>query len=175
MKNVSLCHRKCMEIFSGKILILLFIGPKKMSVIFVQSTKIHQMPKKRLLRDELEMHIDRKEKARLTKAEHKEKCKSDKTIAAIAFDLEQVLLCPKLNVSSLYYKRKLSVYNLTTYNLDDRSVNCYLWHEAVGGRASSEIASCINNFIQSLSQSVRHLVMFSGTCGGQNQATHRWH
>ena len=127
------------------------------------------MPKKRLLRDELEMHIDRKEKARLTKAEHKEKCKSDKTIAAIAFDLEQVLLCPKLNVSSLYYKRKLSVYNLTTYNLDDRSVNCYLWHEAVGGRASSEIASCINNFIQSLSQSVRHLVMFSGTCGGQNR------
>ena len=82
--------------------------------------------------------------------EHKEKCICDKTTVAIAFDLEQVLLCPKLNVSSRYYKKKLSVYNLTTYNLDDRSVNCYLWHEGVGGRASSETASCIDNFIQSL-------------------------
>jgi len=66
---------------------------------------------------ELTMHMDCKEKARLVTEEHKEKCKRDKTTIAIAFDLEQVLLCPKPNVSSLYYKKKLSVYNLTTYNL----------------------------------------------------------
>ena len=54
-------------------------------------------------------------------------------------------------------------------NLGDTAVKCYLWHEGAGGRGSSEIATCINSFINSLPDSVKHLVLFSNACGGHNR------
>lgn len=47
-----------------------------------------------------------------------------------------------------------------------------MWHEGVGGRGSSEIASCLMKFINTLPETVNHLIMYSDTCGGQNRNQH---
>jgi hypothetical protein len=106
---------------------------------------------------------------RALKAEHKDLASTDNSVVAVTFDLEQVLQCPSLNAGALYYKRKLSVYNQTVYNLADHSVHCYVWHEGSGGRGSCEMASCLYKYISALSSDVQRLILYSDTCGGQNR------
>lgn len=43
-------------------------------------------------------------------------------------DLQSVLVCPKSNVSSLYYKTKLIVHNFTIYDLRRQQGHCYVWN-----------------------------------------------
>jgi hypothetical protein len=54
------------------------------------------------------MHLERKTQARVAK----EADKTSTTVLTAAFDLQQVMSCPKLRVGSAYYLRKLNVYNL---------------------------------------------------------------
>lgn len=39
----------------------------------------------------------------------------DDTKTGICFDLQNVLTCPRANISTFFYKRKLIVYNLTAH------------------------------------------------------------
>ena len=114
-------------------------------------------------------HHDRKTKVQELKARHKEEAKVDKSFHVATFDLEQVLQSPKLNVSSLFYKRKLSTYNLTVYSLADNKCINYMWHEATAGRGSCEIATCVFKYMSSLSGDVKKLGLYSDTCSGQNR------
>jgi len=54
-------------------------------------------------------------------------------LKVVTMDLQQLLLCPKLFSSSVYYKRKLSVHNFTIYDVASKDGQCYLWHEGEGG------------------------------------------
>lgn len=110
----------------------------------------------------------RKEQSREHKNKDKDTAQTTPSLKAITFDLEQVLTTPWSNVSSLYYSRKLSTYNLTVYELDTRDAHCFMWHEGEGGRGSSEISTCVYNYLHSLSPEVNHVIMYSDTCGGQN-------
>ena len=47
-----------------------------------------------------------------------------------------------------FYKRKLSMYYLTTYSLGDSEGNCYMWDETLASRGACEIASCIMMFLK---------------------------
>lgn len=49
---------------------------------------------------------------------------------AVTFDMEAVLRAPFNQTSQMYYKRKLSVYNLTVFSLADKEVTCYVWNKA---------------------------------------------
>lgn len=68
-------------------------------------------------------------------------------------DLQSVLLCPKSNVSSLYYKTKLAVHNSSVYDIKRHQGYYYLWNESEGTLGSNEfstiIVSFISNFIDS--------------------------
>jgi hypothetical protein len=44
-----------------------------------------------------------------------------------------------------------------------------MWHEAIAGRGSDEIATCIYDYIASLPSTVTDVHLFSDTCGGQNR------
>ena len=90
-------------------------------------------------------------------------------MAAVTFDLEQVLLCPKLNASSLFYRRKLATYNLTIYRLDNGEVSCHMWHEGQAGKGSCEIATCVSKFFNSLPCDVNRVILYSDMCDGQNR------
>lgn len=151
---------------------LSFHRPKKDFCNFCTKFANSSSSEKADLKFEYDEHHQRKEAIRQQKQRDKDLAKSDQTVVAITFDLQQVLQSPQLNVSSLYYKRKLATYNLTVFSLSDKSVTCYMWHEAIAGRGSSEIATCIQKFSASLPQSVTHLIMYSDTCGGQNRNQH---
>lgn len=62
-------------------------------------------------------------------------------------DLKAVLGCPSGEVSSIFYKRKLAVYNLTIFDVISKEGTCCMWGETEGNRRSTEIASCIFNYI----------------------------
>jgi hypothetical protein len=93
------------------------------------------------------MHCEQKEKARQVKEEAKMKAKSEDNVIAACFDLEKVLNCPHGQVSSFYYHRKLSVYNLTVYSLGSGSGFCYTWPVVIACRGAIEVARCLYDFI----------------------------
>ncbi len=86
------------------------------------------------------------------------------------FDLQSVLQLPSSDVSPFYYKRKICVYNLTVYECTiPYHGHCYLWCEVDGKRGSNEIGSCLLKYIRQLAPTVKTLVLFSDSCGGQNR------
>lgn len=66
----------------------------------------------------------------------------------IYFDLQAVLECLKGQVSSIFYKPKLAVYNLTVFDLISKEGTCNIWDEPEGNRGSTEIGTCIFNYIK---------------------------
>ena len=118
---------------------------------------------------EYHAHIDRKERAREEKCRDSERAKQDNTYYVATFDLESVLYTPCSLVSTLYYLRKLSVYNLTIYAHGDAKGSCYMWDESQGKRGSCEIATCLLYQLRSLPSSVTEATFFSDTCTGQNR------
>lgn len=111
----------------------------------------------------------------LRKKEAREEKDKDKLSSNRVFcmDLQSVLLCPKSNVSSLYFKTKLTVHNFTFYDLHSKNGYCFLWHEAAGGLTANDYSSIICNFLEdnviknlTAEQSI---VIFSDGCTSQNR------
>jgi hypothetical protein len=111
----------------------------------------------------------RKVQSREHKKSDKQAAQNDKSLCVLNFDLEKVLVTPSTNVSKLYYKRKLSTYNFTIYNLISNDAVCCMWHQANGGKGSSEAATCLYNYISTLSHDVQSVTLYSDTAGGQNR------
>ncbi|CAG9833652.1 unnamed protein product [Diabrotica balteata] len=89
----------------------------------------------------------------------------------LVFDLQQVLPVPYLSSNIAYYKRFLSMYNLTIRNCsnDQDSSYCCMWSEIDAGRGSDEIASCVFKKIMDLPNNIEYVTTYSDTCGGQNR------
>ncbi|ESO85626.1 hypothetical protein LOTGIDRAFT_155116 [Lottia gigantea] len=118
--------------------------------------------------DEAELinHLRRKEQARTAKSV--DKFVGD-TITAV-FDLQQVMVAPKLFVGSGYYLRKLNVYNFTVLELQTLQGFCYTWHECEGKRGTNEIASCLLKWLKAKDNEGYHsAILYSDSCGGQNR------
>ena len=112
---------------------------------------------------EHDAHIRRKQQAKDSKAA--DKVDSSKLVAA--FDLQQVLTCPKLSVSSAYYSRKLNLYNFTILNLQTLQGNCFTWSE-YECRGTNDIASAVWMWLSDM-EGAKHVVFYSDCCGGQNR------
>lgn len=72
----------------------------------------------------LESHLKNTVRAREEKEVDEEKAAVDPSFdqkRAATFDLQQVIFLPKKNRSEVFYKRRLSCYNLTVYDLVDSS------------------------------------------------------
>lgn len=114
-------------------------------------------------------HIIRKEQARNEKSNDSKQAKEDNSYFVGTFDLQSVLFTPCSMVSTLYYMRKLSVYNLTIYSHGDKRGTCYMWNEGQGRRGSCEIATCLLIYLQSLPRTTKEVTFFSDSCTGQNR------
>ncbi|KAJ2945262.1 hypothetical protein O0L34_g9336 [Tuta absoluta] len=110
--------------------------------------------------------LDRKEKAFQHRDDDKAAAQKDSKILAFNFDLESVLSTPKGAAGPFFYVRKLAVYNLTIYNLGNQDVECFLWDETEGKRGSTEIGTCVYQYINS-KPDITHVRMMSDNCGGQ--------
>lgn len=120
--------------------------------------------------EEHAMHINEKDLAQNEKKVDKE-C-SDIDTSVWTMDLQCVLLCPKTNASTMYYKQKLQVHNLTIYNLKTKEAFCHVWTE-VDGDMSSEMFSFIQyshfkNYILK-NRNINNLIIWSDGCGYQNR------
>lgn len=147
---------------------LSFHHPKKDQCGLCNTYREGDASKKAELNSRYHKHIAEKQAAR----KHKEEAKkfADEKTACICFDLQQVILLPKSNESQLFYHRRLSNFNLTIYNLASKQCDCYLWHECISKRGSSEISSCIFKYLQDLDKNgVEEVFLFSDGCSGQNK------
>jgi len=146
-----------------------FHKPKKDYCTFCHKYDNSSEAEKTLLQAEYDAHQIRKNQARSAKEAYKVEAQQDVSLVVATFDLQAVLPSPKLSASSVYYKRKLSAYNLTAFSLADRACTCYMWHEGTAGRGSSDIASCMLKFLEDQPETTKKVVLFSDTCGGQNR------
>ena len=92
------------------------------------------------------LHLKNKDRAQELKYDDKkdalkEENKGKKVVAC--FDYQKVLPVPKAETSISYYKRKLSVYNFTIYDLVSHEAKCYCYDETIGNKGSNEVASFI--------------------------------
>ena len=94
--------------------------------------------------------------------------KRDLELETITFDLEAALYTPCSKVSTLFYKRKLCTYNLTTFNMANKEGQFYMWDETLAKRRSNEIGSGLIKFCEK-NQHAKKLVMISNACGGQTR------
>ena len=117
-------------------------------------------------------HITNKELAREQKESDKQKAKSgdDQSLCVSVFDLQEILLTPNAFASSMYYKRRLNSYNFTVYNMGTGNGYSYIWHESIASRGGNEIASCVFDYIKSMSQKgKKDFIFFSDNCTSQNK------
>ncbi|KAG5864145.1 hypothetical protein JTB14_022009 [Gonioctena quinquepunctata] len=109
-------------------------------------------------------------KVRELKNECKTRATIDKKFVCGSFDLQQVLHLPVSNESAIFYKRRLSNYNLTYYDIVTKACKCFIWHEGISKRESCEIATCIYRVLQSYdNNNVQFVSLYSDGCGGQNK------
>ncbi|KAJ8721016.1 hypothetical protein PYW08_006481 [Mythimna loreyi] len=106
-------------------------------------------------------------------AEGTDRAANNPNVITICIDLQQVLFCPTLTHSSVFYQRQLSCYNLGINNVGQRYSVMNLWNETIAKRGSAEIASCIlkyilDNFKPLEENQERKLIVWSDRCVGQN-------
>lgn len=118
--------------------------------------------------EQFALHREKRQEARNEKSKDKE---SDNMV--FCMDLQSVLLSPKSNVSSLYFKTKLIVHNFTFYNLKTKDGYCYIWHESAGGVTANDYASIICQFIKDHVkndlQPGQNIILYSDGCTSQNR------
>ena len=94
--------------------------------------------------------------------------------AVITFDLQNVITCPRADVGDHFYKRKLSVYNLTGHSKvnGEKDVYCVVWNECHAGRGGNEIASSVLKVLKDVCVRfplVRKIITWSDSCVSQNR------
>ena len=97
---------------------------------------------------------------------------ADDNTHVICLDLQQTLPLPRLSTSVAYYQKKLWMYNLCIHDLKKKKSEFFVWDEVVGGRGSSDIASCILKWVNHAWDSGERftkLQIVSDNCGGQNK------
>lgn len=122
-------------------------------------------------RTKYESHIIKKDEARSEK-------ESDKINENFVYtmDLQAVLMSPKSNVSSLYYKMKLKVHNFGIFVLKTKDAKCFVWNETEGSVGSDEFASIVSRFIVEIvypkmqeSEKSNSVIFWSDGCTAQNR------
>ena len=73
----------------------------------------------------------------------------------VIFDLENVISLPKEEISSFFYKRKLS---LTAYTA--KRGYCAIWTEVTSGRAGNDLASAVVKVMEGVIQDHQRGTLF---------------
>nr|CAH7739928.1 unnamed protein product [Callosobruchus chinensis] len=103
----------------------------------------------------------------------RQRARTDPAVCYLTMDLQQTMPLPKLIVSKAFYLRQLWFYNFGIHAITSQTEIPYMqtWTEDVAGRSSSEIASCLWNFMTTCTsvKDKKHLIVWSDSCAGQNK------
>lgn len=94
-------------------------------------------------------------------------------VFVLFIDLQQVLFCPTLHHSSVFYQRQLSNYNLDIHDAASNNAFMMLWNETVAKRGATEISSCLLKYVKEHFSPLqtgerKQLIIWSDRCVGQN-------
>ncbi|XP_067681124.1 uncharacterized protein [Haliotis asinina] len=103
--------------------------------------------------------------------QERDRDREDREKLVVCFDLENVLSCPQANISSFFYRRKLSVYNLTAHCSLDSQGYCAIWNETQAGRGANEITSALISILTKIVEKhhPEHITLWSDSCVAQNR------
>ncbi|XP_050300714.1 uncharacterized protein LOC126739194 isoform X1 [Anthonomus grandis grandis] len=119
------------------------------------------------LKKNYENHLRKKELSR--EEETKDAETANENTQVLCFDLQAVLTTPCGEISTFYYKRSLSSYNFTIFDIKDKLGHCFFWYEGIAKRGANEIGSCIYNFFRSDACKSENVIFYSDNCAGQNK------
>lgn len=120
------------------------------------------------LRQNHEMHLKLKDRARDRKQEHKVASQRSNSICASVFDYQKGIQLPRGNASSFYYKRKLVVHNFTVYDLKTKDPNNYVYDESLSGVGPNEVSSFLSLYIkEKVATGMKDFRFISDNCAGQ--------
>jgi len=88
-------------------------------------------------------------------------------------DMLAVLLCPKTQASTMYYKAKLQIHNFILYNAFNKNGYCYIWNESEGD-LSSEVFTHLQfqhfyNYLSEHNDIEELVILWSDGCNYQNR------
>lgn len=102
------------------------------------------------------VYLAQQEEKKLSREEkQRDKKKIGENYQVSCFDLQATLPIPKGDVSSFYYKSKLSTFNFTVCDLAGKGlghVTCLMWNEGQGNRGPYEIGSCLLKYLKEKSE-----------------------
>lgn len=98
----------------------------------------------------------------------------DGDVAVVSFDLQNVITCPRAEISCFFYKRKLNVYNETAVAsiCGKKQAICAIWTETTSGREGNDIASSVVRILEEtvkLKPDVKTIITWSDSCVPQNK------
>lgn len=134
----------------------------------MQLTYVNDEERTEILKQQ-EDHHNEAEIAYETKKRDKQRAKTEDNFTVLAFDLQQCLPTPSIETSVVFYKRQLWTFNLTVHNMKSDKATCFVWYESVAKRGANEIGSCVFKAVENLPQNIKHVILYSDTCPGQNK------
>lgn len=90
--------------------------------------------------EEYETHILKKDQAKI----EKDLEKIYPTCLTLTMNLQSFLQSLRRNVSPLYHKIKITIHNLTIFNLNTKDEFCFIWNELEGDITSNEFSTIIS-------------------------------
>lgn len=123
---------------------------------------------KNIDKEEYEIHLAKKERARQEKTQDKELAKQGQ-VYTFCMDMQAVKICPVVNASAIYYKTKLSVHNFTLYDMNTHVCRNYWFNESEGDLSASTFASCVIDFIKDKCTQKIPIILYSDGCSYQNR------
>lgn len=149
---------------------LSFHNPKKDQCSLCMTYKQGGEDVKSQLEEVYKKHEQEKKKVRELKAKDKEIAKGDEKFLCAVFDLQQVIYLPISKENAIYYKSRLSNFNLTFYNIGNKDCFCFPWYESLSKRGSSEIATCVFKALEHYAKKgITEISLYSDGCYGQNK------
>lgn len=119
------------------------------------------------LKEKYESHIKEKEAMRLERKKDRES-----QAPVLCFDLENIITCPRAEISCFFYHSKLNVYNLTGHFSRNKQVYCSVWNETLAGKSGNDIASGLQAILTTVfadNPDLKHLTLWCDSCVPQNR------
>ena len=137
------------------------------------ATSEQDVNKRTQLEEKKKAHLEDARRTREMMKDPLNKQPLDEGFRAIAIDLQQQQLCPKMPVNRAYYASKLYFRNFCVFDLTSNKANMFPWDETAGNRGPNEIVSCIVRWLQHVRETegkpVTNLRIFADNCAGQNK------